>query len=79
MIDIDFKHSADKYNRKEGNMKIPRAMVIVGLLAAVLLFNTASAQELTIPEVPRDKVICFALYTVQNNVLKLTAQLYPLK
>lgn len=29
--------------------------------------------------VPRDEVICFALYTVSNNTLKLTAQLYPLK
>ena len=32
-----------------------------------------------IPEVPRDEVICFALYTVHEGVLKLTAQLYPLK
>ncbi len=31
-----------------------------------------------IPEVPADEQICFALYTVQNNILKLTAQLYPL-
>ncbi len=29
--------------------------------------------------VPRDEVICFALYTVSNRTLKLTAQLYPLK
>ncbi len=34
---------------------------------------------LTIPEVSRDQVICFALYTVHNNILKLTAQLYPLR
>jgi len=34
---------------------------------------------LTIPEVSRDRVICFALYTVNNGILKLTAQLYPLK
>lgn len=34
---------------------------------------------LAIPEVARDKVICFALYTVHDGVLKLTAQLYPLK
>ncbi len=33
----------------------------------------------TIPDVPRDEVICFALYTVQDNVLKLSAQLYPLQ
>ncbi len=34
--------------------------------------------ELTIPEVPREGRICFALYTVHNHILKLTAQLYPL-
>ena len=33
----------------------------------------------TIPEVPRDEVICFALYTVHNEILKLSAQLYPLQ
>ena len=33
----------------------------------------------TIPEVARDEVICFALYTVQDNILKLSAQLYPLQ
>jgi len=31
-----------------------------------------------IPQVPKDQQICFALYTVNNNILKLTAQLYPL-
>ena len=29
--------------------------------------------------VERDEVICFALYTVANKTLKITAQLYPLK
>ena len=33
----------------------------------------------TVPEVDHDKVICFALYTVENGILKLSAQLYPLK
>jgi len=33
----------------------------------------------TIPDVPRDQVICFALYTVHRGVLKLSAQLYPLR
>jgi hypothetical protein len=33
----------------------------------------------TIPDVPRDRVIGFALYTVQNGVIKLSAQLYPLR
>jgi len=34
---------------------------------------------LEIPKVGKDEVICFALYTVNDNVLKLTAQLYPLE
>ena len=34
---------------------------------------------LAIPDVARDQVICFALYTVHERTLKLTAQLYPLK
>jgi len=33
----------------------------------------------SIPDVPRDEVICFALYTVQDKILKLSAQLYPPK
>ena len=33
---------------------------------------------LEIPEVSKDEIICFALYTVHDNILKLTAQLYPL-
>jgi len=37
-----------------------------------------AADLLEIPQVGKDQVICFALYTVHNNVLKLTAQLYPL-
>ena len=35
--------------------------------------------DLTIPNVQRSDVICFALYTVHDNTLKLTAQLYPLE
>ncbi|MEM9185179.1 MAG: hypothetical protein AAGB00_01635 [Planctomycetota bacterium] len=34
---------------------------------------------LTIPDVPRDKVVCFCLYTAESGVLKLSAQLYPLR
>jgi len=34
---------------------------------------------LVIPEVPRDQVICFCLYTTHRRVLKVNAQLYPLR
>ncbi len=73
--------------------KLGRLTAICGLLACGTL--SALGQEVapgprpivierkggkpTIPHVARDKVICFALYTVQNHVLKLSAQLYPLQ
>jgi len=51
-------------------------------LAAAAFGAQAKAKKgrplLAIPEVSRDDLLCFALYTVNNNVLKLTAQLYPL-
>jgi hypothetical protein len=36
------------------------------------------AAGLTIPTVDKKDIICFAPYTVQNNIMKMTAQLYPL-
>jgi len=60
-------------------MKSLKATIHAVLLVGILISNTASAQLLNVPEVSRDKIICFALYTVQNNIMKLTAQLYPLK
>jgi len=33
----------------------------------------------TIPDVDRDAVICFSLYTVEKGVLKLSTQFYPLR
>jgi len=41
--------------------------------------DRSDQKNLTIPDVPRDEVICFALYTVEKNVLKLSAQFYPLR
>ena len=60
-------------------MKRPGAIAIPVFLIVAVLVSTSAAQKLTVPDVSRDKVICFALYTVQDNILKLTAQLYPLK
>ena len=57
----------------------------VAFLLTSTLGGLANAQAkkrpnlLAIPDVARGKVICFALYTVHDNTLKLTAQLYPLK
>lgn len=35
--------------------------------------------KLVVPKVDRDKLICFALYTVQKKVLKMSAFAYPLQ
>ena len=34
--------------------------------------------KLAIPQVTKDKLICFAMYTVQDNTLKMNVQFYPL-
>jgi hypothetical protein len=49
------------------------------LLICGLVSNVVAQKNLIIPQVSRDKVICFTLYTVHDKILKLTAQLYPLK
>ncbi|UCF14458.1 MAG: metallophosphoesterase, partial [Phycisphaerales bacterium] len=59
--------------KRAGSTALPVCLIVVVLVSA------SSAQKLTVPEVSRDKIICFALYTVQDNILKLTAQLYPLE
>jgi len=59
-------------------MNSTKTKVFTIVLATILLLSTANAQPLKVPEVSRDKVICFALYTVHNNIMKMTAQLYPL-
>jgi phosphodiesterase/alkaline phosphatase D-like protein len=63
----------------------PFARFLVITLSLLPLVVPAFAQKkkrvdpLAIPEITRDQVICFALYTVHAKTLKLTAQLYPLK
>jgi hypothetical protein len=60
-------------------MNLTKTRVFTAALVTILLLSTTNAQLLNIPEVSRDKVICFALYTVHNNIMKMTAQLYPLR
>jgi uroporphyrinogen decarboxylase len=48
------------------------------LTFTLLVSPCGTCQRLTVSEVARDEVICFALCTVHDGVLKLTAQLYPL-
>lgn len=60
-------------------IKLPARIQKYFMLSALLWVSCAlSAPKLIIPKVPREKSICFALYTLHDHVLKLTAQLYPL-
>ena len=40
--------------------------------------NTVTGRHFLDLEVPRDEVVCFALYTLHDRTLKMSAQLYPL-
>jgi len=60
-------------------MKRIGKIVFLTLVIATSMSQARRAALLEIPEVSRDKVICFCLYTMQNNILKMTAQLYPLQ
>ncbi|MFO7975918.1 MAG: alkaline phosphatase D family protein [Candidatus Hydrogenedentota bacterium] len=60
-------------------MRKRASFILVVFLLGLWVGGPAAAQGLTVPEVAREDVICFALYTVNDNVLKLTAQLYPLE
>jgi len=55
------------------------ASLIILLIANTVVGQNRRRVDLSIPEVDRKDVICFALYTVHDQTLKLTAQLYPLK
>lgn len=62
-----------------------RNKVIMILFTAILnlpvLVSSQAGQEdyLAIPDIDPENQICFALYTVHENTLKMTAQLYPFK
>ena len=65
-----------------GRMKILGFVIMMMLVVAshaLAAPNNNKANALIIPDVPRDQVICFAPYTVHNDILKMTAQFYPLK
>ena len=59
-------------------MLIAVAGLCRGMAEAAQTPKKARAALLEIPKVAKHEVICFALYTVHDGVLKLTAQLYPL-
>jgi len=52
--------------------------LILVLSLSVFAQKPVGENWLNIDNVPSEDAICFALYTVNNNTLKMTAQLYPL-
>jgi len=49
------------------------------LMAGLLSVNSSAQSVVDIPEVSAEERICFALYTVDDHILKMTAQFYPLE
>ncbi len=68
-------------SRRIAAILVPLALLSLSSLPAQNKGQKKRARRalLAIPEVARDQVICFALYTVHADTLKLTAQLYPLQ
>ena len=62
-------------------MRPTRTFLVVSLLSCLTASAAHAARKRggpTIPKVEKRDQICFALYTVSEGVLKMTAQLYPL-
>ncbi|MBK1877269.1 hypothetical protein [Pelagicoccus mobilis] len=59
-------------------LKLLNLFCIALLLASAVEAQNKKRAVLTIPEVENQDIICFALYTVHDKTLKLTAQLYPI-
>lgn len=56
-----------------------RVVWFTGVLCLVAGLAGAAPKDVAIPERPESARIGFALYTVNNNILKMTVQFYPLK
>ncbi len=62
----------------EYNIFIMKKLICLVLNLLLLTDCAIKSQDiLAIPETAEDEKICFALYTVHENILKLTAQFYP--
>jgi len=65
-------------------MQISISYIVVAMTLCLPSFshaaNIKTEAELTgIENVPRENVVCFAIYTLHNNTLKITGQLFPLE
>ena len=56
-----------------------RILVSLAFLMAALPLAAAPRKGVQIPEVSKGERICFALYTVHEGTMKMTAQFYPLQ
>jgi hypothetical protein len=67
------------YRKRAWLMGLLLVLFVGGVCCAAANRPRPKRKPLIIPEVAAKDRICFAPYTVQNKVLKMTAQLYPLK
>ncbi len=72
-----FRVRGNAVNRALYNRLFPfiAAVAIVGLIGST---RVKAAQDWLDTDVPAEQAICFVLYTVSDDTLKMTAQLYPL-
>lgn len=66
------------YSSRQRNVFILVLLFLFVISSFAFSAPKKKAAAIVIPEVGKDKLICFAPYTVQNNIMKMTAQLYPL-
>jgi phosphodiesterase/alkaline phosphatase D-like protein len=83
---MEFTGSKGSQMRRRENLSflLVLPLVLTAFVGCTKIMSTIvlpihSKLTLDIPDVSRDEVICFALYTVHKSVMKMTAQLYPLR
>lgn len=58
--------------------KVLKSICLIAFALLIVFSPIAAFAEKAGQPVAKDKIICFAPYTVQDKVMKMTAQLYPL-
>ncbi|RKY06064.1 MAG: hypothetical protein DRP65_12265 [Planctomycetota bacterium] len=61
-------------------MKKTTIISIIMFALILLLLDACASDKSNVvekPDIPAEKNICFALYTVNNNIMKMSAQFYP--
>lgn len=66
---------------KGKGMKKANLVLNIVIFAFIFILSACAARDSNIaqtPDISGEKKICFALYTVHNNIMKMSAQFYPI-